>query len=711
VRHSGVRLAVITRLVTIDAVYASTTKDCQDIFGKGRLALYVIVALAVTIVIMVSASVTILRLVPEIPHSAAGTAASYLAKETSPGRAAADIVAGRDDASDALAGDDASMRMIDDENDDDPAERFEGSLAGEAPDVRKPLLTTRGTAVLIVSMGFVERALDDDSADQAAGQFLSDIASAAVVNEGHLSHSTADSVLVTFNTASPVLEHEMKAVAFIDAVMVKDSARFSVFAVASGAIVVNPNVKPMTVMGPCIDVVSCLHRLQVTLEIPAIATEVFVFAADRVLKNRTVPVDIVQFPDQPAETVFEVLLQQLYPGDGDQLRAVMSLMSNCSFERAARLLASMPRPDKYVDRLLARCVAAKQQARPRDGRYARRYMGWETLAHHDDHADATVSATSRPSDSNNDSSLGETRGTVVNLTLPYDGLPPDFRGSRNEQWLRSDKVVGTMLGCTIFGGMSEEGTPVAVLAVDESVEANKQLADEVVRHVRVATRLEHPGVVTVHAAARINARWLLLVEEYLPGGDLAWMLREFAPLPATAIRRLAKELLNILRHLNHRRVVHGHINWSVLRVGLDGTLKLTWFSAGVELSNAQSQREASLQTSLSALEATAKRAGEAGAASCVAPELRGYGVGMGAHANSDMYSFGCIVLSLFLGKEAIYDGSAVLDVPTAVSRCEAVPVDLRADLIDLVQGCLREDPRQRVNANEAAFHRFFSSKA
>jgi serine/threonine-protein kinase len=76
------------------------------------------------------------------------------------------------------------------------------------------------------------------------------------------------------------------------------------------------------------------------------------------------------------------------------------------------------------------------------------------------------------------------------------------------------------------------------------------------REARVASAVDHPGVVPVHDAFELDDGTPVLVMELLHGRSLREHLRENAPLPAAEVKELGRPLLSALVAAHARGVVH-----------------------------------------------------------------------------------------------------------------------------------------------------------
>jgi serine/threonine-protein kinase len=172
-----------------------------------------------------------------------------------------------------------------------------------------------------------------------------------------------------------------------------------------------------------------------------------------------------------------------------------------------------------------------------------------------------------------------------------------------------------------------------------------------------------------------------LVMELLPGPSLAQLLTDGGPLPVDLVRRYGEQAALALQAVHDAAVVHRDIKPANLVLDTTGAVRLVDF--GIALG---STHEAGLT----------EHGAIVGSASYLAPEQA---TGGRANNKSDLYSFGCLLMSLLTGKPPFVDDAPV-DVlgkhlsdapPRPSSRRAEVPADLDLLVLDL----LSKDPTDR----------------
>jgi serine/threonine-protein kinase len=245
------------------------------------------------------------------------------------------------------------------------------------------------------------------------------------------------------------------------------------------------------------------------------------------------------------------------------------------------------------------------------------------------------------------------------------------KGGMGEVWRAYDERLNRYCAIKVLRQMEDPAT-----------------AERFSREARTLASLRHPGVVTVYDYGVDSGR-PYLVMELLPGPSLAELLRSSGPLEIDAVRLYGSQVAGALQAVHDAGVVHRDLK-----------------PANVVLDNTGSARLVDFGIALGAtFEATLTEHGAIiGSAAYLAPEQA---TGGRANARSDLYSFGCLLMTLLTGKPPFTDDTPV-DIlgkhlseppPLCSSRRPEVPPDLDA----LVAELLAKRPEERpANCAEVA---------
>ena len=253
------------------------------------------------------------------------------------------------------------------------------------------------------------------------------------------------------------------------------------------------------------------------------------------------------------------------------------------------------------------------------------------------------------------------------------------KGGMGEVWRAYDERLNRYCAIKVLRQMEDPAT-----------------AERFSREARTLASLRHPGVVTVYDYGVDSGR-PYLVMELLPGPSLAELLRSSGPLEIDTVRRYGAQTAGALQAVHDAGVVHRDLK-----------------PANVVLDNTGSARLVDFGIALGAtFEATLTEHGAIiGSAAYLAPEQA---TGGRANARSDLYSFGCLLMTLLTGRPPFTDDTPVDILGKHLSEtpqlCSARRPEVPADLDALVADLLAKRPEDRpTNCAEVA-RRLVSDKS
>ncbi len=249
------------------------------------------------------------------------------------------------------------------------------------------------------------------------------------------------------------------------------------------------------------------------------------------------------------------------------------------------------------------------------------------------------------------------------------------------------------IGC---GGMGEVylaehqllKRPCAIKLIRAGRSADPKSLERFEREVRLTATLSHPNTVEIFDYGRTEDGTYYYVMEYLPGLNLAELVKRHGPLPPGRVVYLLRQVCGALREAHAAGLVHRDVKPSNIlaarRGGMDDVAKLLDFGL----------------VQPSAKPSAADLSGEGlvlGTPLFMSPEqARG---GRELDARSDIYSLGAVAYYLLAGRPP-FDESDGIDAMIAHARDPVIPPSqLRAgipeDLERVVLRCLAKDPPSR----------------
>jgi serine/threonine protein kinase len=209
--------------------------------------------------------------------------------------------------------------------------------------------------------------------------------------------------------------------------------------------------------------------------------------------------------------------------------------------------------------------------------------------------------------------------------------------------------------------------------------AGREQRERLLREARLAARLDHPGIVAIHAVGEHQGRPFLALE-YLAGGSLEKRLGK--PWPIAEAARLVEGLARAARHAHLHGIVHRDLKPANVLLAEDGAAKVADFGLARHPEDSGGTHTGDLMGTprYMAPEQAAGRSREVGPA-------------------TDVHALGAILYELLTGKPA-FSGGNLLEILQAVrDRAPTPPRRMRRDVPPELEAiclrCLEKDPVRR----------------
>ena len=216
------------------------------------------------------------------------------------------------------------------------------------------------------------------------------------------------------------------------------------------------------------------------------------------------------------------------------------------------------------------------------------------------------------------------------------------------------------------------------------------------REAKLLASLQHPNVATLFGLEETDGRRVLAME-LVAGEDLRERLVR-GPIPVDEALDVAKQIAEALEDAHEHGIVHRDLKPANVKLTPDGKVKVLDFGLAKAWSGDSHPVSGSGALSQSpTLAHTGTAAGLIlGTAAYMSPEqARGKAV----DKRADIWAFGVVLFEMLTGRR-LFDGETVTDVLAAVVTREpdyaGLPVALPPAVRQLLQRCLRKDPKRRL---------------
>ena len=232
--------------------------------------------------------------------------------------------------------------------------------------------------------------------------------------------------------------------------------------------------------------------------------------------------------------------------------------------------------------------------------------------------------------------------------------------------------------------------PVAVKCVRLDTPFADQTPDELrerfVREARVAARLQHPNIVTIHDIVATPDRGYIIME-FIQGRTLESLLASEKRLPLSAAIRILSQLAAALDYAHGRNVVHRDVKPSNILVAP------SMYSWVTDFGIAKSE----LSTNLT------MAGGVLGAPDYMSPEQA---KGEDVDARSDLFSLGCILFECAVGEKPFRSPSLTGVLLSIINDEPVFPLNWRSlglpnELKPILHHALEKDPERRFESGAA----------
>ena len=275
--------------------------------------------------------------------------------------------------------------------------------------------------------------------------------------------------------------------------------------------------------------------------------------------------------------------------------------------------------------------------------------------------------------------------------------PPPFEWQKGE-------MIGKGTYGTVYMGLNEmSGELFAAKEIfmgnfGDSAASQRLRAKKFVEEIQVMQALVHPHIVRYLGVQRCennNAFFIFL--EYVPGGSLSSMLKQFGALKEKLVAKYATQILSGMAYLHGKGIIHRDIKGANVLVNEVGVIKLADFGCSKQL---QGMVTTSLDNSLKALR---------GSIPWMAPEV----VKQSGHGRkADVWSFGATIIEMATANHPWPHLTGNLQALFTIATCNEpppIPEHLSSTAVAFLSHCFRIDPAHRWSALQLQHHNWIST--
>ncbi|XP_030500237.2 mitogen-activated protein kinase kinase kinase YODA [Cannabis sativa] len=281
-----------------------------------------------------------------------------------------------------------------------------------------------------------------------------------------------------------------------------------------------------------------------------------------------------------------------------------------------------------------------------------------------------------------------TNSAATSPSVPRSPGRAENPASPGSRWKKGKLIGRGTFGHVYVGFNSESGDMCAMKEVtlfsDDA--KSKESAKQLMQEITLLSRLRHPNIVQYYGSDAVGDK-LYIYLEYVSGGSIYKLLRDYGQFGELAIRSYTQQILSGLAYLHAKNTVHRDIKGANILVDPNGRVKLADFGMAKHITG---------QSALSFK----------GSPYWMAPEVIKNSTG--CNLAVDIWSLGCTVLEMATTKPpwSQYEGVAAMFKIGNSKELPAIPDTLSQDGKEFILQCLQRNPINRPSAAELLNHPF-----
>ena len=241
-------------------------------------------------------------------------------------------------------------------------------------------------------------------------------------------------------------------------------------------------------------------------------------------------------------------------------------------------------------------------------------------------------------------------------------------------WMKGDLIGEGSFGSVYLALHAVTGELMAVKQVElpnvakgtESDKKKQNMITALKQEIDLFQGLRHPHIVQ-YLGTSSDESHLNIFLEYVPGGSIAGMLKQYNTFQEPLIRNFVRQILDGVSYLHGRNIIHRDIKGANVLVDNKGSIKISDFGISKRSSDVTSAPESASGPAGAAM--SLNRPSLQGSVFWMAPEV----VRQSAHTKkADIWSLGCLIVEMFSGSRPFPDKSQ-LQALFAIGNNQAKP--------------------------------------
>ncbi|KAF8163339.1 hypothetical protein B0H34DRAFT_672360 [Crassisporium funariophilum] len=291
----------------------------------------------------------------------------------------------------------------------------------------------------------------------------------------------------------------------------------------------------------------------------------------------------------------------------------------------------------------------------------------------------------------------------LSLDVDDDGCIRNIMSARRaNKWIKGALIGAGSFGKVYLGMDASSGLLMAVKQVElptgsaPNQERKKSMLSALEREIELLKNLQHENIVQ-YLYSSIDAEYLNIFLEYVPGGSVTALLRNYGAFEEPLVKNFVRQILQGLDYLHERDIIHRDIKGANILVDNKGGIKISDFGISKKVDD-------NLLTGN-----RANRPSLQGSVFWMAPEVVKQ---VGHTRKADIWSVGCLVVEMLTGEHPwaqLTQMQAIFKIGSSAKP--TIPSDISADAQDFLRQTFELNHEARPSAMELLQHPWVTVKA